>query len=150
MAEGSAMAQAAADLLLLNNSLDALVRGIRNRRGHVRQLAPRRAQRAPSGPHATNEHGKPAPGAGLCNTAAGHRGPNADTGSAGMSIVLLLIPLGLVLVSAAAAALFWAADNGQFDDLDTPGRAIPEDDSLPNPNAAPKLTPLQIDEPSGS
>ena len=32
-----------------------------------------------------------------------------------MSIVFLLIPLGLVLVAAAAAALIWAVDSGQYD-----------------------------------
>ena len=32
-----------------------------------------------------------------------------------MTIVFLLIPLGLVLVAAAAAALIWAVDSGQYD-----------------------------------
>ncbi len=45
-----------------------------------------------------------------------------------MNIVLLLIPLGLGLVGLAVAALFWAADSGQFDDLDTPARSILEDE----------------------
>ena len=45
-----------------------------------------------------------------------------------MNIVLLLIPLGLGLVGLAVAALFWAADSGQFDDLDTPARSIFEDE----------------------
>ena len=33
----------------------------------------------------------------------------------GLNIVLLLIPLGMVLVVAAAAALIWAVDSGQYD-----------------------------------
>jgi cbb3-type cytochrome oxidase maturation protein len=45
-----------------------------------------------------------------------------------MSIAFLLIPLGLVLMAGAVWALFWAANSGQFDDLDTPGRAILDDD----------------------
>ncbi|HTV53152.1 MAG TPA: cbb3-type cytochrome oxidase assembly protein CcoS [Steroidobacteraceae bacterium] len=35
-----------------------------------------------------------------------------------MTIVYLLIPLGAVLMIAAAAALFWAIDSGQYDDLE--------------------------------
>ncbi len=37
-----------------------------------------------------------------------------------MNIILLLIPLGLVLVALGGWAFFWAVDNDQFDDLDTP------------------------------
>lgn len=45
-----------------------------------------------------------------------------------MSILYVLIPLSLVLMGAAVWALFWAIDNGQFDDLDAPGRSILEDE----------------------
>jgi cbb3-type cytochrome oxidase maturation protein len=41
-----------------------------------------------------------------------------------MSILYVLIPLGLVLVAAAAWAFFWAVGNGQFDDLETPGWSV--------------------------
>ncbi len=41
-----------------------------------------------------------------------------------MSIILVLIPLGLVLVAIALAAFFWAVGNGQFDDLDSPAWRI--------------------------
>ena len=41
-----------------------------------------------------------------------------------MSILAVLIPLSVVLVIAAGAALFWAVDDGQFDDMDTP-RILP-------------------------
>jgi len=48
-----------------------------------------------------------------------------------MSIVYLLIPLGLVLVGIGLWAFFWAVGNGQFDDLDSPGWSILEDDDPP-------------------
>lgn len=37
-----------------------------------------------------------------------------------MSILGILVPISLVLVGIAAWAFFWAADGGQFDDLDSP------------------------------
>jgi cbb3-type cytochrome oxidase maturation protein len=52
-----------------------------------------------------------------------------------MTIVYLLIPLGAILMIAAAAALIWAVNSGQFDDLEEAGRAILEDDS---PDAPPR------------
>jgi cbb3-type cytochrome oxidase maturation protein len=40
-----------------------------------------------------------------------------------VSIVFLLIPLGMVLVVAAAIALLWAIDSGQYDgDVEANGR----------------------------
>lgn len=51
-----------------------------------------------------------------------------------MSIVYLLIPLGLVLVGVGLWAFFWAVGNGQFDDLDSPGWSIFEDDERPPRN----------------
>jgi cbb3-type cytochrome oxidase maturation protein len=40
-----------------------------------------------------------------------------------MNIVFLLIPLGIVLVVAAGAALIWAVDSGQYDgDVEDNGR----------------------------
>jgi cbb3-type cytochrome oxidase maturation protein len=45
-----------------------------------------------------------------------------------MSIAYVLIPLSLVLMGAAAWALFWAIDDGQFDDLEAPGRSILADE----------------------
>jgi len=49
-----------------------------------------------------------------------------------MSIVLLLIPLGLVLVAVAACALFWAVDSGQYDgDVEAQGLiAVERDEPL--------------------
>lgn len=37
-----------------------------------------------------------------------------------MSILGILVPISLVLVGLAVWAFFWAADGGQFDDLDSP------------------------------
>jgi len=45
-----------------------------------------------------------------------------------VTILLLLIPLGLMLVGVAAWAFVWAVRRGQFDDLDTPALDILRDD----------------------
>ena len=45
-----------------------------------------------------------------------------------MNIVFLLIPLGMVLMLAAVAALFWAVNSGQYDDLEDAGRAVSDPD----------------------
>jgi cbb3-type cytochrome oxidase maturation protein len=52
-----------------------------------------------------------------------------------VSIIFVLIPLGLVLVGCAAWAFFWAVNDGQFDDLDTPAIAILTEDER-GPGAA--------------
>lgn len=44
-----------------------------------------------------------------------------------MNIVFLLIPLGMLLMLVAVAALFWAVNSGQYDDLDDADRS-PLDD----------------------
>lgn len=54
-----------------------------------------------------------------------------------MSIILVLIPLGLVLLGAAVWAFFWAVRTGQFDDLETPGwRILMDDDRSPPPDGS--------------
>lgn len=45
-----------------------------------------------------------------------------------MEILYLLIPLGLVLVAFAGAALVWALHSGQYDGLDQQGRRMPDDE----------------------
>lgn len=46
-----------------------------------------------------------------------------------MTIVFVLIPLGLVLTLLAVWGFFWAVGAGQFDDLDSPGWSILNEDS---------------------
>jgi cbb3-type cytochrome oxidase maturation protein len=45
-----------------------------------------------------------------------------------MSITFVLVPLGVVLMAAAVWALFWATNNGQFDDVERQGRAPCDED----------------------
>jgi len=45
-----------------------------------------------------------------------------------MSISYLLVLLALVLLGAAIWALFWAIDDGQYDDLESRGASILEDE----------------------
>lgn len=56
-----------------------------------------------------------------------------------MTIILLLIPLGLVLVAVAAWALFWAVDSGQYDgDVEAQGLIAIERDA---PSASSEIHP---------
>lgn len=49
-----------------------------------------------------------------------------------MSILYFMIPMGIVIIAAALWAFFWAVDNGQFDDLESPAwRILLDDDSRP-------------------
>lgn len=48
-----------------------------------------------------------------------------------MEILYVMIPLGLVLVALGLWAFFWATGSGQFDDLDSPGWTVLEDDEAP-------------------
>ncbi|MEW6169186.1 MAG: cbb3-type cytochrome oxidase assembly protein CcoS [Pseudomonadota bacterium] len=43
-----------------------------------------------------------------------------------MEILYVLIPLGIVLVAAAAAVLVWAVHSGQYDALDEQQRRVPD------------------------
>ena len=52
-----------------------------------------------------------------------------------MEILYIMIPLGLVLVAFGLWAFFWATSTGQFDDLDSPGWTVLEDDKAPPPDA---------------
>ena len=45
-----------------------------------------------------------------------------------MEILYLLIPVSVVLVFAIAGVFWWAAHNGQFDDLEGPAHRILMDD----------------------
>lgn len=50
-----------------------------------------------------------------------------------MSILYVLIPLAVVLLSLAVWALVWAIRNGQFDDLETHGWSVVLDDDQKPP-----------------
>jgi cbb3-type cytochrome oxidase maturation protein len=51
-----------------------------------------------------------------------------------MTILLMLIPLGLVILAVAVAVFVWAVRNGQFEDLEGEGERILFDDRpLPAP-----------------
>ncbi len=45
-----------------------------------------------------------------------------------MNILLVLIPVSVLLVALGIWAFFWAVDNGQFDDLDSPALDMLRDD----------------------
>ena len=48
-----------------------------------------------------------------------------------MQSLYLLVPLSIVLAGAAIWAFFWAVNQGQFEELDEPARAILDDDLPP-------------------
>lgn len=59
-----------------------------------------------------------------------------------MTIIYVLIPLSLLLLSLAIWAFFWAVRNDQFDDLDTPALDIlDENDSDEAPRIPPQPRP---------
>jgi len=45
-----------------------------------------------------------------------------------MSVLYVVVPLALLIVAVAVAAFVWAANRGQFDDLDTPAMRMLHDD----------------------
>jgi cbb3-type cytochrome oxidase maturation protein len=50
-----------------------------------------------------------------------------------MEILYLMVPLGLVLVALGLWAFFWAVGSGQFDDLDSPGWSVLDDEKKKTP-----------------
>lgn len=51
-----------------------------------------------------------------------------------MNILIALIPLAIILLIGAGIAFFWAVDNDQFEDMDTP-RLLPLLDDPPPADA---------------
>lgn len=45
-----------------------------------------------------------------------------------MEVIFILIPIALLFVGIGLWLFFWAVDNGQFDDLDSPAHRILFDD----------------------
>jgi cbb3-type cytochrome oxidase maturation protein len=56
-----------------------------------------------------------------------------------MDSLLWIVPLSLLLVALALWAFFWAVDAGQFEDLESPGWSVLEEDQPPT--TAPNSTP---------
>jgi cbb3-type cytochrome oxidase maturation protein len=54
-----------------------------------------------------------------------------------MDSLYLLIPLSLVLVLAIGGLLAWSVLSGQFEDLDTEGRRILDEDEKPRDDGRP-------------
>ena len=50
-----------------------------------------------------------------------------------MEILYLMVPLGMVLVGLGVWAFFWAVGSGQFDDLDSPGWTVLDDETRRTP-----------------
>ena len=48
-----------------------------------------------------------------------------------MEILILLIPLSVLLALGIGIAFWWSAENGQFDDLESPGQRILMDNDQP-------------------
>lgn len=55
-----------------------------------------------------------------------------------MNSLYLLIPIALVLIVFALVVLYWAINNGQYDDLDTESKRILFDSDKPSETARPK------------
>jgi cbb3-type cytochrome oxidase maturation protein len=51
-----------------------------------------------------------------------------------MEILYLMVPLGMVLVGLGVWAFFWAVGSGQFDDLDSPGWTVLDDETRRKPH----------------
>ena len=45
-----------------------------------------------------------------------------------MSVLYIVVPVALLIVAVAVGALVWAANRGQFDDLETPALRMLHDD----------------------
>lgn len=54
-----------------------------------------------------------------------------------MNILLLMIPMALLLGVVFVGIFFWAASNGQLDDLETPAHRILHDNQRPTNNERP-------------
>ena len=65
-----------------------------------------------------------------------------------MAILFVLIPLSLALAVIAVGAFFWAAGDGQFDDLDSPAWLVLGDDEFDSGENSPAaVNPLNLDAP---
>lgn len=53
-----------------------------------------------------------------------------------MTALYVMIPAAMILVALAIKVFFWAVDNGQYEDLDSPAHSILFDDEDPMHTAA--------------
>lgn len=53
-----------------------------------------------------------------------------------MAALYVMIPIAVIVVGLAVWLFFWAVDNGQYDDLDSPAHSILFDDEDPAHRAA--------------
>jgi cbb3-type cytochrome oxidase maturation protein len=53
-----------------------------------------------------------------------------------MVVMFVLLPVALLFSAAAVAVFVWATRTGQFDDLETPGLRILDEDARPLPRPA--------------
>lgn len=67
-----------------------------------------------------------------------------------MEILILLIPLSVLIALVIGVVFWWSAENGQFDDLQSPGQRILMDDDQPpveshvaTPAASPRVLPAE-------
>ena len=58
-----------------------------------------------------------------------------------MESLLWIVPLSLLLVAVALWAFFWAVDAGQFEDLESPGWSVLEEDPPTRPANPPSAEP---------
>lgn len=63
-----------------------------------------------------------------------------------MSIIYVLIPLAIILVSLAVVIFFWAVKSNQFEDLDRQGYSILFDDDLKKNKQSEKVSTAPSDE----
>jgi cbb3-type cytochrome oxidase maturation protein len=63
-----------------------------------------------------------------------------------MSIIYVLIPLAIILVSLAVVIFFWAVKSNQFEDLDRQGYSILFDDDINKNKQSKKVTAAPSDE----
>lgn len=56
-----------------------------------------------------------------------------------MDILFLLVPLALLLVAVIIGIMAWAVNDGQYDDMETPGHAILMDDDGGAPDEAVRM-----------
>jgi cbb3-type cytochrome oxidase maturation protein len=62
----------------------------------------------------------------------------ACAGGRAVEVMFILLPLALLLASAALGVFIWAVTSGQFDDLSTPGLRILHEDDPPAAAPCPK------------